>query len=191
MALEVSMHFISTNEVLEPGEKVVWARNKGTNFWVVFFGFIVIIGSPLLIFNALQYVDLIFVTPLIILSTIGVFLILREFLRGKLTKYYLTNKRIIEVRKGRIIQEFSLERFEGKPLNLFFEKRITHRLNQQPIYTIRIYDPQSGDALIDFKDLDGLSAMALEKIGQTNRCSYCGLTNTAINTQCYYCGGPL
>ncbi len=185
------MRLIPTNVGLEPGEKVIWARKKGTNFWVVFFGFIVIIGSPLLIFNAFQYVDLAFVAPLIILSTIGVFLILREFFRGKLTKYYLTNKRILEVRKGRIIQEFSLGRFEGKPLNQFFEKRITHRVNQQPIYTIRIYDPQSGNVLIDFKDLDGTSIRALEKIGQTIRCSYCDSKNTAVSTQCYYCGGPL
>jgi len=191
MAFEFTMRFFPPNEGLELGEKVIWARKKGVNFWVVFFGFIVIIGSPLVIFNTFQFVDLSFGVLLLLLSTTGVFLILREFLRGKRTKYYLTNKRILEVRKGDIIQEFSLERFEGKPLNQFFEKRITHRVNKQPIYTIRIYDPQSGDALIDFKDLDGTSTTALEKIGQTIRCSYCNTKNTSISTQCHYCGGPL
>ena len=185
------MRFFPPNEGLEGGEKVIWARKKGVNFWVVFFVFIVIIGSQLVIFNTFQFVDLSFGVLLLLLSSTGVFLVLREFLRGKRTKYYLTNKRILEVRKGDIIQELSLERFEGKPLNQFFEKRITHRVNKQPIYTIRIYDPQSGDALIDFKDLDGTSTMALEKIGQTIRCSYCDTKNTSISTQCHYCGGPL
>ena len=76
-------------------------------------------------------------------------------------------------------------------MNQFVEKRITHRVNSQPIYTIRIYDPQSGDVLIDLKDLDGTSTMALEKIGHTIRCSYCDTKNTSISTQCHYCGGPL
>jgi hypothetical protein len=95
------------------------------------------------------------------------------------------------VQQGDIIQAFSLERFTGTPLNQFFEKRITHRVNDQPIYTIRIYDPQSGDPLIDLKDLDGTSITALEKIGQTIRCAYCNAKNTSISTQCHYCGGPL
>jgi hypothetical protein len=191
MAFEFYMHFFPPNEGLELGETVIWARKKGVNFWVVFFGFIVMIGSPLLLFNTFQFGEFFFGGLLFILSMIGIFLILREFLRGIRTKYYLTNKRILEVRKGAIIQQVSLERFEGKPLNQFFEKRITHRVNQQPIYTIRIYDPQSGDALIDLRDLDGTSTTALEQIGQTIRCSYCDAKNIAITTQCHYCGGPL
>jgi hypothetical protein len=125
------------------------------------------------------------------MSTIGIFVILRQFVRGKQTSYYLTTKRILEVRKGTIIQEVPLDRFEGKSLNQFFEKRITHRVNQQPIYTLRIYDPQSGNTLIDLKDLDNTSILALEKIGQTIRCTYCDVKNSAISTHCHHCGGPL
>jgi hypothetical protein len=185
------MRFLPPNEGLERGEEVIWARKKGVNFWVVFFGFIVIIGAPLVIFNTIQFVHLLLGVLMLLLSMIGVFFILRAFLRGKRTTYYLTTKRILEVRKGDIIQDLSLARFNGKPLNQFFEKRITHRINQQPMYTIRIYDPQSGDVLIDLRDLDRTSTMALEKIGQTIRCSYCNTKNTAISTQCHYCGGPL
>jgi len=106
------MSFNPPKEGLKSGESVVWARKRGTSFWVIWFSGVLGIGGFLAIIFAWIYVGTILAVPLLILVIIGFLFIGRDFIRGIGTKYYLTNERIIEARKGKIVQEISLERFQ-------------------------------------------------------------------------------
>jgi hypothetical protein len=185
------MTFNPPDEGLKSGENVVWARKRGTSFLDMFFSMILGIGGTVSIIIALVFVGPALSALLLILMVIGFFFIFRGFLRGRGTKYYLTNERLIETRKGKIIRNISLEKFQGKPLSQFFEKKIIGAINNQPVYVINIYDPQSGKTLMEFKDLDAISAEALEGIGQTVECRYCSFKNPANSLKCGNCGAPL
>jgi hypothetical protein len=185
------MSFNPPKEGLKPGESVVWARKRGTSFWVIWFSGVLGIGGFMAIVFALIYVGPILAVPLLILVIIGFLFIARDFIRGIGTKYYLTDERIIEARKGKIVQEISLERFQGKPLSQFFEKNVIGMANNQPIYVIKVYDPTSGDILVEFKDLDESSIESLERIGQTVECLYCSFKNPVNSLTCRNCGASL
>jgi hypothetical protein len=185
------MMFNPPKEGLKSGENIVWARKRGTSFWVIFFSMMLGIGGTVGIINSFAFVGLVLAVPLLILMVIGFFFILQAFMRGRGTKYYLTNERLIEARKGQIIQEISLEKFQGKPLSQFFEKKVIGTVNNQPVYVIKIYDPLSAETLMEFKDLDASSAEALERIGQTTECHYCSFKNPANSLKCGNCGAPL
>jgi hypothetical protein len=185
------MKFNPPEEGLKSGENIVWARKRGTSFWVIFFSMMLGIGGTVGVINSYAFVGLVLAVPLLILMAIGFLFIFRAFLRGRGTKYYLTNERLIEARKGQIVQEISLEKFQGKPLSEFFEKKVIGLVNDQPVYVIKIYDPLSGEALMEFRDLDASSAESLERIGQIVECRYCSFKNPANSLKCGNCGAPL
>jgi hypothetical protein len=185
------MRFNPPEEGLEAGENIVWARKRGISFWVIFCSMMLGIGGTVCTVNAFAFVGIVLAGPLLVLMVVGFFFILRAFMRGRGTKYYLTNKRLIETRKREIIQEIPLERFHGKPLSQFFEKRVIGTVNNQPVYIIKIYDQLSGDVLMEFKDLDANSVEALERIGETIECRYCCFKNPANSLACKNCGAPL
>lgn len=185
------MTFNPLGEGLRSGENVVWARKRGISFLVIFSSLMLGIGGTVCTVNALAFVGAILAVPLLILMVIGFFFILRAFMRGRGTKYYLTNERLIETGKGQIVKEISLERFRGRPLSQFFEKKAIGTVNNQPVYIIKIYDQPSGDVLMEFKDLDPDSVEALERVGQIIECRYCGFKNSANTLKCQNCGAPL
>ena len=176
---------------LKPGENVVWARKKATGYFIIWCSGMLGIGGTLAIVFAFSFVGMTLGVPLLGLVLLGFLFIERAFIKERGTMYYLTNERLIEARKGRIVHEVSLKRFEDKPLNQFFEKRVLGYSNQQPVYAIKIYDPLSGNILMEFKDLDENSVKALESIGQTVECSYCGYRNPVNSLKCRNCGAPL
>jgi hypothetical protein len=185
------MTFNPPEEGLKPGENVVWARKRGTRFWVIFFSMMLGIGGAVGTINAFVFVGLALALPLLILMATGFFFIFRAFMRGRGTKYYLTNERLIEARKGQIIKEISLERFRGKSLSQFFEKKVIGTVNDRPVYVFKICDPESGDTLMELKDLDTDSVEALERIGQIVECRHCSFKNPANSLKCSNCGAPL
>jgi hypothetical protein len=185
------MTFNPPEEGLRSGENVVWVRKRRTSFWVIFFSMMLGIGGTVGVINSLAFVGPVLAVPLLILMIIGFCFILRAFLKGRGTKYFLTNERLIEARKGQIVREIGLEKFHGKPLSQFLEKKAIGTINEQPIYVINIYDPQSGETLMEFKDLDATSAEALERIGETVECGYCGFKNPANSLKCGNCGAPI
>jgi hypothetical protein len=185
------VRFNPPEEGLKPGENVVWVRKRGTSFWVIFFSMMLGIGGAVCTINAYAFLGSALALPLLILIVIGFFFILRAFIRGRGTKYYLTNERLIEARKGQIVTDIPLERFQGKPLSQFFDKRVTGTVNDQPVFVFKICDPQSGETLMEFKDLDRASVETLESIVQTVECRYCGFKNLTNNLKCKNCGAPL
>jgi ribosomal protein L40E len=185
------MTFNPPQEGLKPGENVVWARNRGTSFFVIFFSGMLGIGGTVGTINALVFVGLALALPLLILMIIGFVFIIRAFIEGRGTKYYLTNERLIEARKGQIVKEVSLDMFQGKSLSQLFQKRVMGMANNQPVYVFKICDPLSGDTLMEFKDLDIDSVEALERVGQIVECRYCSFKNSANSLKCRNCGAPL
>jgi len=185
------MRFSPPEEGLLHAENVVWARQKGTSFWVIWCSGMLGIGGGVCTLVAFLIVGIMLGIPLLILMIIGFFFIIRAFIRGRHTKYFLTNERLIETRKGIIVKQVSLDRFKDKPLSQFAEMKSVGIVNNQPIYKIRIYDPVSADVLIELTDLDESSIRAFEKIGQTVRCPYCGSRNPTNSLKCRNCGASL
>ena len=173
-----------------PGERIVWTRRAGTGFWVIFFGFIVVIGGPALSFAAFEEFGMLVTFPLLILSLAGIIAVIASLVRTRMTRYYLTSERIIEVRGAQVIREIPLHHFAGKPIGQFLETRCTHRTNNRPIYQIRIYDPTSDDVM-ELTGLDGNSTRAFERIGDVVECPYCNYDNTVLSKQCGNCDAVL
>ena len=185
------MRFRPPSEGLLPAENVVWARPRGMSFWVVFCSGMLGIGGGVCTLMAFILFGNILGVLLLILMSIGFIFIIRAFIRGGHIKYFLTNERLIETRKGIVTREVSLDRFKGKPLSQFVEKKVIGTVNNQPVYKIRILDPVSAEILMELKDLDESSIGAFEKIGQTVKCPYCGAKNRANSLECRHCGASL
>jgi hypothetical protein len=182
--------FDPPEEGLMPGESIVWTRRAGTGFWLVFFGFIIVIGGPAVFLGFIQDFGSEFALPLFILVVGGIIPIVTLFIRTKRTRYYLTSERIMEVRGGHVIKQIPLHHFAGKPIGQFLEARVTHRANNKPIYTITVYDPMS-DEVFEIKGQDQHSTIAFKRIGDVLECPYCHYDNTALSTICKNCGAVL
>jgi len=182
--------FDPPEEGLMPGESIVWTRRAGTGFWLIFFGFIIVIGLPVIVLGVAEDFGFSFALPFLFLATVGIIAVVGLFIRTKRTRYYLTSDRILEVRGGKIIKEIPLHHFAGKPIGQFMESSVTHRANNRPIYTIRIYDPMS-DEVFEIKGQDYQSTVAFERIGDVLECPYCHYDNTALSSQCKNCGAVL
>ena len=187
----LATRFNPPEEGLKSEENVVWVRKRGTSFWVIFFSMMLGIAGLVFTILSLVFVGLALAVPLLILIGIGFSFILRAFLKGRDTKYYLTNERLIETEKEIIIKEINLERFQGKPLSQFIDKKVTGTLNGRPVYIFRIFNPLSGETLMEFKDLDGDSVKLMESSVQVVVCRYCGFKNPLSNLKCQNCGAPL
>ena len=177
-------------EGLKPEEKVVWAKQRGISFWVLFSSMMLGIGSTVLLINLFIFAPSL-ALPVVILIAIGFIFIFRAFQRGQGIKYYLTNERLIEAKKDSIIKDISLERFQGKPLSQFIDRKVIGTVNRQPIYVFKIRDSQSRATLMEFKNIDQDSVERLETIAQIVECHYCGFKNPANSLQCKNCGAPL
>ncbi|MFX1482655.1 MAG: hypothetical protein ACFFCP_05630 [Promethearchaeota archaeon] len=182
-----STRFDPPEEGLIPGESIVWTRRAGTGFLLIFSGFLIILGGPFLVVIAIDEFGLQIAYLLLFLVAAGIIALIASFIRTKRTRYYLTSERILSVRGDRIIKEIPLHHFAGKPIAQFLESRVTHRTNNQPIYTIRIYDPMSDD-VFEIKGQDYQSTIAFERIGDVKECPYCNYDNTALATLCRNCG---
>lgn len=172
-------------------ENVVWTRRKGMSFWVVWCSGMLGIGGSLCTIFAFHFAGIILGIPLLILMGVGFFFILRTFIVGRLTKYFLTNKRLLETRRGFIVKEIRLERFKGRSLSQFLVKSASYTKNHQQIYTIKVIDPVSGEVLMKLGDLDENSMEAFERIAQVVKCRYCGSQSPANSLKCSHCGAPL
>ncbi|MFW9835478.1 MAG: hypothetical protein ACFFEK_15865 [Candidatus Thorarchaeota archaeon] len=182
--------FDPPEEGIYPGESIVWTRRKGTGFWLIFFGFIIVIGLPALFFGVIEDFGYSLALPILLLAVVGISAVVGLFIQTKRTRYYLTSERILETRGGKIIKAIPLHHFAGKPIGQFLESRVTHRSNNQPIYTIRVYDPMS-DEVFEIKGQNYESTIAFERIGDVLECPYCHYDNTALSTKCRNCGAIL
>jgi len=182
--------FDPPEEGVMPGESIVWTRRAGTGFGTIFFGFIIVIGGPVLVFVGTEEFGPAFTLPFLLLALAGIFAVIASLVQTKRTRYYLTSERILETRGGRVLKEIPLHHFAGKPIGQFLESRVTHRSNNRPIYSIRIYDPMS-DEVFEIKGQDHRSTTTFERIGDVVECPYCNYDNTVLSKQCRNCDAVL
>lgn len=179
--------FDPPEEGLMPGESIVWTRRAGIGFWTIFVGSIVVILGPVLVIFGIEDLGLYATLPILLIVAAGIIGLIAKIIRTKRTRYYLTSERILETRGGRVLKEIPLHHFAGKPIGQFLESRVSHMSNNQPIYTIRIYDPMSDD-VFEIKGQDRSSTRAFERIGDVLECPYCHFDNTALSSKCKNCG---
>ncbi|MGD9397716.1 MAG: hypothetical protein PVJ05_14875 [Candidatus Thorarchaeota archaeon] len=182
--------FDPPEEGMLPGERIVWTRRAGTGFWVIFFGFIIVIGGPVVFFMGFEEFGPLVTYFLLILVMAGIIAVIASLVQTRRTRYYLTTDRILEVRGAQVIKEIPLHHFAGTPIGQFLESRVTHRSNNRPVYTIRIYDPKT-DEVFEIKGMDYHSTSTFERIGDVKECPYCNFDNPAMSAQCRNCDAVL
>ena len=110
------------------------------------------------------------------------------------TRYVLTDRRVLEIRSGRVVEEIMLADFMGRPISQFFDKQAAGTVNGLPVYDVSITNPKSLNS-IEFKSVSDSAVQSLERImeraRQVVRCGHCGTENSAANFTCSYCGAPL
>jgi len=186
-----NMHFNPPTADLQQDENVVWAKKQGIGFWIPFFAIWILVGGILLITFSFTFAGTIAGIIAIIPVVVALFFWTRAFITALRTKFFLTNKRIIQTKGTRIVKEISLEKFGNIPLKQYIEIKVGYLENNEPRYVIRINDPVTAETIVDCRGLDKTSVEAFEKIGKETRCQYCNQKNPALNARCSYCGAPL
>lgn len=183
--------FRPPREGMMPNERLVWAREKGSGFFVMFGAMFIAIGGPLALINlSLMGKTILLYTVLTLLSTTGVFLIYR-YLDGKTTRYYLTNKRIVKTKLRKITREIPISKYWNAPLGDFVKTKVSYSSNNEPRYSLQILDPDSWEPIVDCNGVPADMLINIKKIGTTVRCSYCNTRSTVLGGRCEFCGGIL
>ncbi|TXT57829.1 MAG: hypothetical protein BAJATHORv1_10537 [Candidatus Thorarchaeota archaeon] len=179
-------------EGLLGGEEVVWTRRAGFSFWAICCGAGIIITGPILFFTFEEDFGYGFVlSQAVLVSFIAIIALLVIYvIRTRQTRYYLTTERILETRAGKILKEIPLSHFSGRPIGQFIESHVAYTKNNQPVYTISIYDPTS-DMVIHIKGQDWSSLRSFEQVGNIRECPYCTYANPGIASTCKNCGAVL
>ncbi len=157
---------------------------------IIVSGFLFFMISPVLLVWSYDLYGWSFVGALFFLLFILFVSIVIAAVRERRIRYYLTTDRIVRTRGDVLMKEVPLEHFSGRPLEQFIESKVTHHVNEGPIYTIRVYDPKS-DEVFELKNLDETSTRAFHRIGQTVECEYCGYNNTSVSMRCKNCAAIL
>ncbi|MDF1538092.1 MAG: hypothetical protein P1Q69_04235 [Candidatus Thorarchaeota archaeon] len=98
------------------------------------------------------------------LCFIGILYYVSSFIRIRRTRYYMTTKRIIEVRGGFIENQLRLELFEGRSRSEFLQVKEDHRSGAETYSTMRIYDIPS-NVIIELKGMDEDAVENFQKLG--------------------------
>lgn len=109
-------------------------------------------------------------------------------------RYFFTSFRIVETKRGKIVQQIPRDRFKGKPISQFLEKGPLFRVGQMSsslISSVRVLDPQSGRVLMTLRQLPEDSVDAIESFGNIVCCQYCGQRNEVTQASCSQCGASL
>lgn len=182
--------FYTIDEVLHAGEEIVWTARKKTGFFLIcglalgFFGLF-----PLL-------VDLAEGSLSTISILIGLYciIVVSLFIKDRIlspTKYYITNRRVLETRGTRIVKQVELSRFGGRPIQQFIGKRVDYYENDIPVYDITVYDPVTSETLIKFENLSSSDTRKLDYLRYMIICKFCGTTCSPDVEYCNECGNPL
>ncbi len=130
-----------------------------------------------------------------VLAIIGGFWVAFQGIRQRDTKYFVTTFRLVETRREKIRREIPRTLFRGREFSQYLEKRVvpvSNRSGSMPdMCTVRLLNPESADVLMTLKNLPLESVSALEAIGGSIYCPYCGCKNDSKNTVCTQCGANL
>ncbi len=132
---------------LNPGERVIWSRRAGMVGWLLFSGGCCLVMSPWLLLFVYVSFGAGFGNIVFAFVVIWLLLALFEFINSRRTHYYLTTKRIIEVRGGLIRTQFPLESFQGVDIGKYVEVKDAYTENGTPFYSVKLRDPSTGKVM--------------------------------------------
>lgn len=151
---------------LLPDEKVEWTERAGTPFMIIFCGGCLPLSAVFIIpFSYILFGNGIGL-GVAFLCLIGILYYVSSFVAIRRTRYYITTKRVIEVRGGFIEKELSRELFSGRPHSEFLQVKEDHRSGATTFVTIRIYDIPS-NTLIEMKGQDEDDVDHFKKLGSS------------------------
>jgi len=153
---------------LENDETVVWSEKAGTPFLTIFCGGCLPMSSVLLIPFAFAFLGESIGLGVAFVALMGTLYYLLAFVRIRRTRYYLTTKRVIEVRGGSIENQMRLELFIGRPHSEFLQVKEDHRSGAGTYSTIRIYDIPS-NVMIVLKGMNEDAVEVFKKIDTDSR----------------------
>jgi hypothetical protein len=156
--------FNPPNEGLQEGETMVWDKKAGITTSIWFCGGCIPLLSVFMVPLTYVIFGASIGTGVLFFMVLGFLYFLFYFIRLRRTKYYLTTKRIIEVRGGDIHQELSIDRFAGKPHDEFIQVKEDYRSGADTFFTVRVYDLEA-EILIDMKGLVDDDVEILQKLG--------------------------
>ena len=178
-------------EGLHAGEEIVWMAHKKSSFFLICGLFLSLFSLPLLMFNPFFGFLELFIIGIIVFYNIAVFsfCIKDRFLDR--TKYFITNKRIIETKGTTIVTEIELSRFGGRPIQDFIGRRVDYYENEVPVYDIIVFDPVTSEKLIKFDNLKSSAVRELDRLKFVVVCKFCGTACYPGNEYCVECGNPI
>jgi hypothetical protein len=156
--------FNPPEEGMQEGETLIWEKKAGITTSIWFCGGCIPLLSVFMVPLAYVTFGASVGTGVLFFMVLGFLYFLLYFIRLRRTKYYLTNKRLIEVRGGDIHQELDTERFSGKSHGEFIQVKEDYRSGADTFYTVRVYDLDV-DILIDMKGLVDDDVEILQKMG--------------------------
>ncbi|MHA1907749.1 MAG: hypothetical protein ACW98Y_10685 [Candidatus Thorarchaeota archaeon] len=108
--------------------------------------------------------------------------------------YRITNQRLLEMRRSRILKEVSLGRFGDRSLGESITMRLDHHASDRgssPVYDITFYDAETAEPLIMFNDLWWPYTDKMDFIPDLQACPSCGLWVSKEIEKCLACGQSL
>jgi hypothetical protein len=186
----MEMKFRPPNEGLHANEEIEWMARKKTGFFLIcglVLGFFGLFG---LMFDLVEGS----VSTISILIGLYCTIIVSLFIKDRIlspTKYYITNRRVLETRGTRIVKQIELSRFGGRPIQDFIGKRVDYYENEVPVYDITVYDPVSSETLIKFENLSSSDTRKLDYLRYMIICKFCGTACSPRIEYCNECGNPL
>ncbi len=132
---------------LNENEAVKWSQKAGVEFNLIFCGICLPLASvffayPIVLFLGEQ-------VGTAVLVGIGVMILyyFGQMIRRKMTKYFLTSERLLEVRGGIIEAEIPLVNLRGLDPAQYLTSRLSHDDGPYNYYNIDIADPVEGTTL--------------------------------------------
>ena len=127
----------------------------------------------------------------LVLTISGLVVFYKTVTRGG-TKYYLTNFRLVETNKGKIVKQIPRSIFKGRTISQFLQiSEVPMFKSNVEMFTVKVLDPQSGSVLMNLGTNQGPSVKVLESIQESFYCQYCGRKNDPSGAVCSNCGANL
>ncbi len=168
------------------GESVVWSRPAGISFTTIFCGgcspLLAVIPGPMIFIFLGELIGYAFYLLLLIAFVLS----LRSFIVERRTMYYITSERVIHIVGGQIVQAILLSHLEGSNPETYLVMKVTAHVNNSPVYSIEINDPQAPIS-IKLKNVEDDKAEEFERLGEMNECPNCGYGNISVRPKCKKC----
>ncbi len=151
---------------LETDETVEWSERAGTPFLILWCGGCLPLSSVFIIPFTFIFIGESIGLGVSFLVLVGILYYLNAFIRIRRTRYFLTTKRILEVRGGFIVNQLRLELFTGRLHTEFLQVKEDHNAGATTFVTIRIYDIPS-NVMIEMKGMDEDYVEMFQKLGHS------------------------